>query len=319
MEKYGVEYFSQTEVSRKNISEKNSNQSQEILDKRKNTVFKKYGVYNVSQEKSVRERISINSTKMNKDYKIDYSFRKIEIQNKIQITKNINKFNELNLKFKNVEFMCSLPEFTGTGYYKKYKFKCNICQNEFQDHIYSHVPRCPLCYPKVGKSIYEKEISQIIQDFGVSNIVKNTRKVIYPYELDVYLPELKIAIEIDGLYWHSNIFKENHYHLKKSIQCENKGIHLIHVFESEWIHNRNYIINLLFNIIKDPNYIEYKKQNEFFIVDKKYFNLKNHDMDHIADILPQPNFVKGTRTIDQPTDIIIYDCGHGIYRPKEHI
>lgn len=53
-------------------------------------------------------------------------------------------------------------------------------------------------------------------------------------ELDIYIPEKKLAIEFDGLYWHSEVNKENNYHFIKTEECERKGIQLIHIFEDEW-------------------------------------------------------------------------------------
>ena len=53
----------------------------------------------------------------------------------------------------------------------------------------------------------------------------DTRKIISPYELDVYFPELKIAFEYDGKGWHQND------QVDKVKLCEEKGIYLITLFE----------------------------------------------------------------------------------------
>lgn len=59
--------------------------------------------------------------------------------------------------------------------------------------------------------------------------------MIRPLELDIYLPDKNVAIEFDGLYWHSEENgKGEEYHLSKTEECENIGIHLLHVFEDEW-------------------------------------------------------------------------------------
>jgi len=83
-------------------------------------------------------------------------------------------------------------------------------------------------------SIGQKEIEQFLVDAGV-DIVTNTRSIIPPYELDIYLPEYNLAIEYNGLYWHSDAAgKDSTYHLNKTQQCENNNIRLIHIFEDEW-------------------------------------------------------------------------------------
>lgn len=53
----------------------------------------------------------------------------------------------------------------------------------------------------------------------------NTRRIISPYELDVYFPDLKIAFEYDGKGWHQND------EVDKIKLCEEKGIFLIKLFE----------------------------------------------------------------------------------------
>src|SRR5690606_3197267 len=58
--------------------------------------------------------------------------------------------------------------------------------------------------------------------------------VIPPLELDIYIPEKKLAIELNGVYWHSSKFKDKNYHLNKTIECEKGGIQLLHIFDFEW-------------------------------------------------------------------------------------
>ena len=68
--------------------------------------------------------------------------------------------------------------------------------------------------------------------------IAHCRKEIYPLELDVYYPDKKIAIEMNGDYWHSDSIKDKRYHIDKTIACNDKGIRLIHINEYEW-NNRN--------------------------------------------------------------------------------
>ena len=79
-------------------------------------------------------------------------------------------------------------------------------------------------------SQYEYELIQAINEVYYGKVVKRTRKVIAPQELDIYLPELKIAVEFNGNYWHKDV---KNYHLDKSIACRNKGIRLIHIYQFE--------------------------------------------------------------------------------------
>lgn len=85
----------------------------------------------------------------------------------------------------------------------------------------------------------EQEIVDYIKSIYDGDIIQNTRNVIKPLELDIYLPQAKVAIEYDGLFWHSNIYVDKNYHLEKTTQCEAKGIKLFHIFENEWIDKKD--------------------------------------------------------------------------------
>ena len=94
-------------------------------------------------------------------------------------------------------------------------------------------------------------MSKYIESLGV-HVVKNDRNVIAPYELDLYIPSLKLAIELDGLHWHSERagHKKKGYHLRKTERCNEKGLRLIHVFEDEWNYQKDIVKSRLKHIIK---------------------------------------------------------------------
>lgn len=97
---------------------------------------------------------------------------------------------------------------------------------------------CPNC--DSNKNIAEKELSSLINNSQINN-----RQIIRPFELDVYSEEHSFAIEYNGLMWHSHGFSKHsmfnrpiekpNYHLNKTELCEEKGIHLFHIFENEWL------------------------------------------------------------------------------------
>lgn len=89
---------------------------------------------------------------------------------------------------------------------------------------------------KSFRSRYEREIVdyiKLVTDYNL-DIKINDRSVIYPYELDIYIPEKKLAIEFNGSYWHSTRDKNKYYHQNKTINCAKQGIQLIQIFEYEW-------------------------------------------------------------------------------------
>lgn len=88
-------------------------------------------------------------------------------------------------------------------------------------------------YNITSRSSIEDIIVQDISNIYNNTIIRNTRRVIKPLELDIYLPDLNLAIEFNGTYWHSNSRKDKDYHLKKSLLCREKNIRLIHIYEFE--------------------------------------------------------------------------------------
>ena len=104
---------------------------------------------------------------------------------------------------------------------------------------------CPNCSRSQHSSRGEQQLAEFVESLLPSNIevVRNDRTVITPYELDVYVPELKVAFEYNGDYWHSDkVVTANHknfksareYHLHKFNQAATNGVKLMFVKESTW-------------------------------------------------------------------------------------
>jgi hypothetical protein len=63
--------------------------------------------------------------------------------------------------------------------------------------------------------------------------------MIYPMEIDIYLPAFRIGIEHCGLYWHSeSAGRGRQYHLDKHKLCEAANVRLLTIFGDEWIDMR---------------------------------------------------------------------------------
>lgn len=80
-------------------------------------------------------------------------------------------------------------------------------------------------------SLEELKLQTFLDSINVS-IESNIKTIISPYELDVYIPEHKLAIEVNGLYWHSAPEKQGR-HLTKLTMCENVGIELLQFTDNE--------------------------------------------------------------------------------------
>lgn len=84
-----------------------------------------------------------------------------------------------------------------------------------------------------GKSHYEDEIVSFINSLGF-NTITHDRKILKGQELDIYIPEKRVAIEFNGTYWHEESKVGKLYHFNKSYQCEQNNIRLIHIYEYQW-------------------------------------------------------------------------------------
>lgn len=67
------------------------------------------------------------------------------------------------------------------------------------------------------------------------DVIQNDRTTIPPYELDIVLPYAKVAVELNGVYWHGDSKgKDKTYHLAKRKLAFAAGYHLIQITDVEW-------------------------------------------------------------------------------------
>lgn len=111
--------------------------------------------------------------------------------------------------------------------------------------------RCPKCAFVESKG--QKEIKLFLDGIGVMSL-ENDRSIISPLELDIVIPNKKIAIEYCGLYWHSEkMGKNKNYHLNKLKLCEENGYKLITIFEDEWLNKQDIVKSRLKHIISNSS------------------------------------------------------------------
>jgi very-short-patch-repair endonuclease len=123
---------------------------------------------------------------------------------------------------------------------KRTKKKLNVLWNKSLKHN---------GFKKTSK--YEKEIIDAIPEV---KFIQGDRKILNGLEIDLVCEEKKICVEIDGVFYHSEIGgkKDKKYHLNKTIKAEEAGYKLIHIFEDEFIYKKDIVINKLKNILGVP-------------------------------------------------------------------
>ncbi|MFW6281854.1 MAG: hypothetical protein ACOC1O_03555 [bacterium] len=124
----------------------------------------------------------------------------------------------------------------------------------------------------------EKELFEFIEENYKGTTKTNDKSIIHPYELDIYIPELKLAFEFNGLYWHNENFVEKNYHLNKTELCESKGIHLIHIYEDDWKFKKDIVKSRILNLLGKSKKIYARKCliKEVTFKEAKEFLNENH-------------------------------------------
>ncbi|MEA3471515.1 MAG: hypothetical protein U9R24_07340, partial [Thermodesulfobacteriota bacterium] len=132
--------------------------------------------------------------------------------------------------------------------FSKIKYICpnghegTVRWNDWQQGV-----RCSRCSVTVSKG--HNYLISYIEDLGVEYLV-NDRKLLGGLELDIVVPEKKIAIEYCGLYWHSEkAGKDSKYHIKKLDLCTEKGYKLITIFEDEFINKKKLVLTKIAYIL----------------------------------------------------------------------
>ena len=139
---------------------------------------------------------------------------------------------------------------------------------------------CPSCAHFISRP--EIEIYEYLCNFiPKEDIIRRDKSVLGNLELDIYIPKLKIAIEYNGLRWHSEEFnKDKNYHLNKLLRCNEKGIKLIQIFEDEWIEKKEIVLKKIRHILgfnkgekvygRKCNIMEIEKRTAYDFLEKNH-------------------------------------------------
>lgn len=161
-------------------------------------------------------------------------------------------------------------------------WKCKKCGNVFQSKLNlnyhrkidpKNYARCLKCHPYIssGKSNQEIEFFEYVKSIYSGTVISSDRTQIKvgrnPSEIDVWLPELKIGFEYNGLFQHS--IRKRHKkeksnkcrkmtHILKNKVAEKAGIKLVQIWEHEWLYEKENIKKLIRDIIfNEVNFSKY--------------------------------------------------------------
>jgi len=102
-------------------------------------------------------------------------------------------------------------------------------------------------YYDSGPSKSEQQVASFIKSLGLQ-VQQSDRNILSGLEVDIVVPSKKIAIEFNGSYFHSDLFKHKRYHLNKTKELNNKGYRVVHIWEVDWYNNRKIVESLLRSI-----------------------------------------------------------------------
>lgn len=235
LSKYGTEWYFQSEDKKIKTIKTNLNkrgvahhlQTKESKQKQKKTNLTRYGVEYISQNDSIQ-------------YAARASKKRNSYERRQQALVNTHEF-----LFTAEEYIANNTRYT------KFNLRCVSCGTEYADYFEDgNIPLCPSCYPTTHQiSNQEMELGDFIDNNCEFDVIRNDRTTLKDLELDIFIPSLRVALEFNGVYWHSTKFRDKKYHKRKTDLCAEQDIRLIHIFEDEWSAKRPIIESMLSNII----------------------------------------------------------------------
>ena len=230
MNDHGVDHYSKTQEYK-----------DKILLIKDNTIIKIKNTYSLKSKEELDIKETNRKNTMTDKYGVDNAF-------KIELSKNNQKkyfINQAVEKFENSDY--SFINIINNQYFfihKKYNHEFIINKDLLTYRKMMKLCICTLCHPKYISSL-EYNIESFLTDYGLKidqDFIRGDRKILNGLELDFYFPDYNFAIEVNGIYWHSTLFKDKDYHKNKTDRCDELGIKLFHIWEDD-LYNKEEIIN----------------------------------------------------------------------------
>lgn len=163
----------------------------------------------------------------------------------------------------------------------------NTVSNDLHDKLSKITRQTNMQTVPSYESKAEAGIKEIITKNGLKCV--KSRSLLKGKEIDIYIPSRSIAIEYDGLIWHTEWFgkKDRYYHINKSNECKEKGVSLIHIFEDEYVTKKEIVENKLKHILKLDNvkkkiYARKCEIREISKIESYDFLDSNHIQGHVS-------------------------------------
>lgn len=240
----------------------NPNSNPEVRSKAKKTMVERYGVENPLKNPVFAQKAK-NTLKAN--YGVSNPMDSSEIKERL-VKSNIEKYGVSN-PMQTKEVQQTLKESIKNAYGVDNYSKTNEFKEKFFKTLYANGDG------KLMRSSSEIELQEFVKSFGF-DVKTGYLGGENPISLDVKINELKLAIEYNGDYWHSEANKNISpvYHLNKYKIAKEKGYRLIQIQENEWDNRKNQIKSFLKSALGKNERIIYARNTEIKEVSKDVAN-----------------------------------------------
>jgi hypothetical protein len=286
LEKWGVESFLQSEELRNILK----NNKPEIIEKIKKTSLHKWGVEWYNKTDDFRNKIKekwesgVYSNIKSKSIITNNLLYGFDWFTQTEEWRNYLKSDEFRNKIKYSLIEKSSEHYKNIGYVlldieNDFVTLKGNCGHTFKIKIYNASRRninglivCTECNP-INISQSGSEINLVSWLNQHIELETKNRSQISPLELDIYISSKSVAIEYNGLYWHSELYKNKKYHLEKLLRCNEVGIDLIQVWEDDWLERQEIVKSIILSRLGlIQNKIGARKCHIEFIQDRNLVN-----------------------------------------------
>lgn len=153
------------------------------------------------------------------------------------------------------------PDQAYAGGAKSYWWQCEK-GHEWKTQMQSRLNKsasgtvCSTCNANNFASKSETEIIIFLKEAGYEAEQSNRKVFRNKRELDIYVPDHKLAIEYNGIYYHSEeMGKDEQYHRGKWLACKEKGITLLQIWEDDWNENSDKQKRMILKGLNSPAHI----------------------------------------------------------------
>jgi len=230
-----LEYF------RKKFGVDNPSMIPQIRAKAINTMLEKYGETSALKLEFFKEKSKrTNLKKWGKEY-----FTQTNIYQKASRERLFQR--NMDIVNQNGQYsLVGLP----LGEYTLECVKCgstfNINRQLWRDRQRNEIEICVFCNPiKKNTSLGEKSLYDFIRKRYKGRVLENHR--VDRKELDIFIPDLRIGFEYNGLYLHSEVSKNKSEHIDKLFHFRQRDIKMQIIWEDDWAFNREIVKSMVLN------------------------------------------------------------------------